>query len=107
MSVGSDEFIKIIRNVTHTDCARRAEAADASVDWPEAYDEDARSALAMVLVGLAVAESDAVAQEAQLNALATLAGISSLPRTAVVWLTSMDREALSGSSVDHWEELTG
>lgn len=23
-----------------------------------------------------------------------------------LWLTSMDREALSGSSVDHWEELT-
>ncbi|MGD7789382.1 hypothetical protein ACQCX2_13785 [Propionibacteriaceae bacterium Y1700] len=107
MSVGSDDFIKIIRNVAHADSGQRAEAADASVDWSEEYDEDVRSALAMVLAGLAVAEVDSVAQEAQLNALATLAGISSLPRTASVWLTSMDREALSGSAVDHWDELTG
>lgn len=103
MTVPSSSLTQLVRELTASGPEERGRAADGVTDVVGALDAGQASAVAQLLVRLAVDEEDAVALESQLNALAELASHGLLPTGIAAEIGAVPRSRLHGSSLEHHE----
>jgi hypothetical protein len=99
------QIIEFVRGLVADDPSVRARTADAVTDIVRDYSSDDAAALAYLLAALRISETDDVAQESQLNALAELAEWHDVPPGAVGLLAHVPRETITGSQVEHMRDL--
>jgi hypothetical protein len=99
-------MVPLLRSLLAADAGRRDRAADEVTDWLTSYGEAEATTLARVLAWATTLETDASAQEAQLNAISELVTVGGVPADVVASVGALDRAALRGSSVEHYDYLT-
>ena len=99
------QLIEFVRGLVAEDPAVRARTADGVTDMVRDYSSDDVAALAYLLAAVRVSETDDIAQESQLNALAELAAWHDVPLGAVALLAHVPRETVTGSQIEHMKGL--
>lgn len=105
---GTDEWdrtIGLIARLTGPDATARPVALDEVTDVLSGLTEMESLALSYVLAGLARLEEDEQCLEAQLHALAMMAEDAMLLSSVIDHVLAIDRSALRGSCVEHYDFL--
>lgn len=100
-----DMLIEALRPVMATSPETRSLGCDAITDLVAEFTKSEARTVCHVLTRLLLIEDDQGCQEAELNALVQLASRGFIFHEFVEQLTTLNRTALHGSSVEHYDYL--
>ncbi|MER5929831.1 hypothetical protein [Streptomyces sp. NPDC002054] len=98
-----EELLQLIRKLVADDPQRRARGADELTDWIRLYTSTDGRILTGVLAIAAACESDAIALEAQLNAIIQLGDLAD--DDAVSYVRSLESESLPPGLSDYVDDI--
>ena len=105
MTVGVSPTLELLGQLVAASAEARSMAADSVTDRTLRLDGVEAAVISRVLLWLALVETDDVAREAQLHALAELAEYGLVPTEILDDVGQLSRAELHGSSIEHFDYL--
>jgi hypothetical protein len=105
MSIGASRILGLIGRLVAESADARDVAADSVTDWVRTFDSDEAAVISRILLWLALIETDDVAREAQLHALAEMAEDGKVLPGVLRDVDKLAGTDLRGSSVEHFNYL--
>lgn len=99
-------ILAILREIVSAESAERARGADAATDLIQEYSDAETLTLTFAMACSYELETDLVAQEAQLHALAEFAESGVLPGFVLRRVLGVDKGSLAGSAREHLDYLS-